>query len=45
MNYARNSIGYWAAQEQYSMNDLIEFVKEAERSGFAATMTSDHFHP
>jgi len=24
-------IGYWASQEQYSMQQLIEFVKEAER--------------
>jgi coenzyme F420-dependent glucose-6-phosphate dehydrogenase len=38
-------VGYWAAQEQYSMRDLIKFVIEAERSGFNATMTSDHFHP
>lgn len=24
-------IGYWASQEQYSMQQLIDFVKEAER--------------
>lgn len=40
-----NSIGYWAALEQYSMHDLIKFVVEAERGGFTSTMTSDHFHP
>jgi coenzyme F420-dependent glucose-6-phosphate dehydrogenase len=39
------SIGYWAAQEQYSMHDLLKFVVEAEKCGFATTMTSDHFHP
>lgn len=39
------SLGYWAAQEQYSMNSLFEFVQEAERCGFTTTMTSDHFHP
>ena len=38
-------LGYWAAQEQYSMLDLMHFVIEAERSGFTTTMTSDHFHP
>ena len=38
-------IGYWASQEQYSMQQLIDFVKEAEKGGFEATLTSDHFHP
>lgn len=39
------SVGYWASQEQYSMQDLITFVIEAEKGGFTSTMTSDHFHP
>ncbi|HJU58449.1 MAG TPA: LLM class flavin-dependent oxidoreductase [Nitrososphaeraceae archaeon] len=38
-------LGYWASQEQYSMNDLFKFVKEAEKVGFDQTLTSDHFHP
>lgn len=38
-------IGYWAAQEQYPMQDLLKFVVEAEKGGFTSTMTSDHFHP
>jgi coenzyme F420-dependent glucose-6-phosphate dehydrogenase len=38
-------LGYWVSQEQYSMTDLFEFVKEAEKAGFDQTMTSDHFHP
>ena len=38
-------IGYWAAQEQYSMQDLLGFVAAAEKAGFQSTMTSDHFHP
>jgi coenzyme F420-dependent glucose-6-phosphate dehydrogenase len=38
-------IGYWASQEQYSMQQLIDFVKEAEKGGFERTLTSDHFHP
>src|SRR5918996_6235266 len=37
--------GYWAAQEQYPMENLLKFVAEAERYGFNTTMTSDHFHP
>ena len=39
------TIGYWAAQEQYSMENLLKFVAEAERGGFNTTMTSDHLHP
>ena len=38
-------LGYWAAHEQYSMHDLLQFVVEAEKNGFTTTMTSDHFHP
>ncbi|TLX87637.1 MAG: LLM class flavin-dependent oxidoreductase [Thaumarchaeota archaeon] len=38
-------LGYWASQEQYSMQELIDFVKEAEKGGFKSTLTSDHFHP
>ena len=41
----RPLLGYWAAQEQYLMQDLLKFVVEAEKGGFTATMTSDHFHP
>jgi alkanesulfonate monooxygenase SsuD/methylene tetrahydromethanopterin reductase-like flavin-dependent oxidoreductase (luciferase family) len=39
------SLGYWAAHEQHSMQDLLQFVVEAEKNGFITTMTSDHFHP
>src|SRR5919106_6646138 len=39
------NIGYWASQEQYSMQELINFVQEAEKGGFETTLTSDHFHP
>jgi coenzyme F420-dependent glucose-6-phosphate dehydrogenase len=38
-------LGYWAAHEQYSMHDLLQFVVEAEKNGFTTTITSDHFHP
>lgn len=37
-------VGYWASQEQYSMQDLFKFVTEAEHSGFKTCLTSDHFH-
>jgi len=40
-----SSLGYWAAQEQYSMHNLLRFVVEAEKCGFTTTITSDHFHP
>lgn len=40
-----SSLGYWAAQEQYSMHNLLRFVAEAEKCGFTTTITSDHFHP
>ncbi len=38
-------LGYWGSQEQYSIQDLIRFAIEVEKSGITATMTSDHFHP
>jgi coenzyme F420-dependent glucose-6-phosphate dehydrogenase len=38
-------IGYWASQEQYSMQDLLKFITEAERGDFNSCLTSDHFHP
>lgn len=40
-----SSLGYWAAQEQYSIHSLLRFVVEAEKCGFTTTITSDHFHP
>jgi coenzyme F420-dependent glucose-6-phosphate dehydrogenase len=38
-------IGYWAAQEQYSRDKLLQFVIAAEKRGFETIVTSDHFHP
>src|SRR5215212_3570450 len=38
-------VGYWASQEQYSMQDLPKFVTEAGHGGFKTCLTSDHFHP
>jgi alkanesulfonate monooxygenase SsuD/methylene tetrahydromethanopterin reductase-like flavin-dependent oxidoreductase (luciferase family) len=44
-NSNHNVVGYWASQEQYSMQDLLKFVVEAERGGLKTCLTSDHFHP
>src|ERR1041385_3026111 len=44
-NNKNNAIGYWASQEQYSMQDLLKFVAEAEKGGFNTCLTSDHLHP
>src|SRR5487761_105330 len=38
-------IGYWAAQEQYSPDKLLQFAVAAEKGGFETIVTSDHFHP
>jgi hypothetical protein len=34
-----NVVGYWASQEQYSMQNLLKFVAEAERGGFNTCLT------
>ena len=33
-----NMVGYWASQEQYSMQDLLKFVTEAERGGLSSCL-------
>ena len=38
-------VGYWAAQEQYDPETLLEFSRHAEVVGFDTIVTSDHFHP
>jgi coenzyme F420-dependent glucose-6-phosphate dehydrogenase len=38
-------IGYHASHEQYPPAVLLEHLKAAEKSGFAAAMCSDHFAP
>jgi hypothetical protein len=37
-------IGYSASQEQYSMQDLFRFVREAEKGGFTVTHLRFHLH-
>jgi TAT-translocated FGD2 family F420-dependent dehydrogenase len=38
-------IGYVASHEQFAPSDLIEYAVAAEKAGFDALWTSDHFHP
>ena len=39
------TFGYHASHEQHAPGRLLEYVRLAERAGFAAGMCSDHFHP
>ena len=39
------TIGFHASHEQFSPRRLLEHVASAERAGFAAAMSSDHFMP
>src|SRR5512146_1767349 len=39
------TIGYAAMLEQFPPNDLLEWCRLAERSGFGSVMASDHFQP
>jgi coenzyme F420-dependent glucose-6-phosphate dehydrogenase len=38
-------IGYHASHEQFPPEDLLDWAQEAERAGFDAVMSSDHFKP
>jgi len=38
-------LGYWAAQEQYDPQRLLQYAVHAEVVGFDLIVTSDHFHP
>jgi coenzyme F420-dependent glucose-6-phosphate dehydrogenase len=38
-------IGYWAAQEQYPPDKLLQLAVAAEKGGFETVVTSDHFQP
>ena len=38
-------IGYHASHEQFKPSTLLSYVKLAERAGFTAASSSDHFHP
>lgn len=38
-------IGYQASHEQFAPSELIKYVIKAEKAGFQAINSSDHFHP
>lgn len=38
-------IGYHASHEQFPPSELLRLVRRAERAGFQAAMSSDHFAP
>lgn len=38
-------IGYAVMCEQFGPNELLDYSKQAEESGFTSLMVSDHFHP
>ncbi|HUP85209.1 MAG TPA: TIGR03557 family F420-dependent LLM class oxidoreductase [Acidimicrobiales bacterium] len=38
-------LGYWLSSEEHPPRRLVALAVEAERSGFATAMISDHFHP
>jgi coenzyme F420-dependent glucose-6-phosphate dehydrogenase len=38
-------VGYHASHEQFGPTELLQRVVQAEHSGFAGAMCSDHFHP
>lgn len=38
-------VGYFAAHELYSPDELLEHVRAADRAGFHSVWSSDHIHP
>ena len=38
-------LGYALSSEEFTPAQLISYAQEAERSGFAFSLISDHFHP
>jgi coenzyme F420-dependent glucose-6-phosphate dehydrogenase len=38
-------LGYALSSEEFTPSQLIRYAQEAERSGFAFSLISDHFHP
>ena len=42
---AQATIGYAAALEQFTPNEIIELCEASEKHGFSGTMAADHFQP
>jgi len=38
-------IGFHASHEQFTPSHLLKLVQRAEKAGFQAILSSDHFHP
>lgn len=38
-------IGFHASHEQFTPSRLLKLVQQAEKAGFQAVLSSDHFHP
>lgn len=38
-------LGYALSSEEHAPNDLVDFARRAEETGFTFAMISDHFHP
>lgn len=38
-------IGFHASHEQFTPRHLLDLVQQAEKAGFGAVLSSDHFHP
>lgn len=38
-------LGYHASHEQFTPQHLLQLVQQAEKAGFQAILSSDHFHP
>lgn len=45
MAQAIGQVGYHASHEQFAPSELLKYVGLAEKAGFAAVMSSDHFTP
>jgi coenzyme F420-dependent glucose-6-phosphate dehydrogenase len=39
------TIGYHVSHEQFAPSELLRLAQRAERAGFGALLSSDHFHP
>lgn len=38
-------VGYWLSSEDHPPADLVRYARQAEDTGFASAVISDHYHP
>jgi coenzyme F420-dependent glucose-6-phosphate dehydrogenase len=43
--YIMVEIGYALSSEEHRPNDLVQYARRAEESGFPFALISDHYHP